>query len=133
MVRMEKIKLIIDTDPGVDDAIALLMALNNPRIDLLGLTTVFGNADLTLVTQNALRILEKFGFDNIPVHPGAQAALQPQPFLSTENIHGQDGLGNTFQALPKMKPASIAAAQFLVEQILKYPHGSRSLCFSAFN
>ena len=62
-------KIIIDTDPGIDDAMAIFYAVANPAIDLLGLTTVFGNVRTSQATRNALFLLEEIGI-NLPVAPG---------------------------------------------------------------
>ena len=61
-------KIIIDTDPGIDDSMAIFYALNSPEIELLGLTTIFGNASTEICTTNALRLLEIAGRSDIPVH-----------------------------------------------------------------
>ncbi len=68
-------KIIIDTDPGVDDTMAIFLALRSPELDVIGLTTIFGNVRTSLATTNALRLLEIAGRDDIPVAPGADDAL----------------------------------------------------------
>ncbi|MCJ8355544.1 nucleoside hydrolase, partial [Novacetimonas hansenii] len=68
-------KIIIDTDPGQDDALTILLALASPEIDLLGITTVAGNVPLTRTTENALKTLDLAGRPDIPVHAGADRPL----------------------------------------------------------
>ena len=94
-------KIIIDTDPGVDDAMAIFFALCSPELDVVGLTTIFGNVHTHLATKNALRLLEIAGRTDIPVAHGAENALSrpyegPVPF-----VHGEDGQGNLFLPDPK--------------------------------
>ena len=83
--------IIIDTDPGTDDAIAMLLALCDPSIHILGVTTVGGNAALSKTTVNALRILDYMNRSDIPVIPGANKPLQGR-FSYSYNFHGPSGL-----------------------------------------
>jgi purine nucleosidase len=83
---------IIDTDCGIDDAAALLMALGDPDTEILGITTVAGNVDLAHVERNVLRLLSYVGRPDIPVFRGAARALRQHP-TRAESIHGPDGLG----------------------------------------
>jgi inosine-uridine nucleoside N-ribohydrolase len=113
-------KLVIDCDPGVDDALALIMAIQHGDFEIVGITTVFGNASLDQGTKNALRIVELSG-KNIPVYRGAAkpltAALRPPP----DFVHGKDGLGNTAQPEPSLKCQDKPAAQFLAEVARAHP------------
>ncbi|CAN0590402.1 unnamed protein product, partial [Ectocarpus sp. 12 AP-2014] len=84
-------QVIIDTDPGIDDAIAILYALRHPDLDVLALTTVAGNIGLSVTTGNAGRIAAMAQVP-VPVHAGAAAPLGREPRPET-GIHGQDGLG----------------------------------------
>ena len=86
-------KILFDTDPGIDDAMALLMLARDPRAELLGITTVFGNAPIDLTTANALALCERFGID-VPVARGAAQALTRPGRGFPELIHGADGMGN---------------------------------------
>jgi inosine-uridine nucleoside N-ribohydrolase len=86
-------KILFDTDPGIDDAMALLMLARDPRAELVGITTVFGNAPIATTTANALALCEHFGID-APVSRGAAQALALPPRGFPEEIHGRDGLGN---------------------------------------
>ena len=88
------IPLIIDSDPGLDDALAIGLACASPEIRLLAVTTVGGNADVTRCTENALRLLHAYGRDDVPVAEGAAGALLGSIVRATE-VHGASGIGNT--------------------------------------
>ncbi len=114
-------KIIIDTDPGVDDTMAIFFALRSPELDVIGLTTIFGNVHTDLATINALRLLEIAGRRDIPVAQGAAAPLAgpfegPVPF-----VHGDDGQGNVHLPPPSTRAVSEAAAAFIVEQVMAAP------------
>ena len=87
------LKLLFDTDPGVDDAMALLFLHRHPRAQLLGVTTVFGNAEVDVTTRNALYLAERFGI-TAPVARGAALPLVRPPRGAAVEVHGDDGLGN---------------------------------------
>jgi pyrimidine-specific ribonucleoside hydrolase len=93
------ISLIIDTDPGVDDAFALALAASSPEVDLIGVTTVFGNVPLARTTDNALRLLSLFGRDDVPVAAGADRPLV-HPLQWPAHAHGSDGLSGRADTLP---------------------------------
>lgn len=94
------IPLVIDTDPGVDDAVALLLAAGSPEVRLDAVTTVFGNVDLDTTTRNAQRLLALAGRADVPVGVGADRPLvHPQPYRAAE-WHGEDGLGGFAHTLP---------------------------------
>ena len=86
-------KVIIDCDPGIDDAIALIVALESSQLEIIGITTVFGNVETSLATENAMRILDITG-RNIPVFEGAKRPLYAKPLVPPDYVHGNDGLGN---------------------------------------
>ena len=88
------IPLIIDSDPGLDDALAIGLAAASPEIRLLAVTTVGGNADVTRCTENALRLLHAYGRDDVPVAEGAAGALLGSIVRATE-VHGESGIGDT--------------------------------------
>lgn len=93
--------LIIDTDPGIDDAFAIALAAGSPEVDLLAVTTVFGNVELPKTTANALRLLELCGRPDVPVAAGADRPLvHPTPHRASE-VHGDDGLSGAADTLPK--------------------------------
>ena len=104
-------KVIIDTDPGTDDAIALIAALNSPELDVLALTTVTGNASLQDATRNALGILAELDRSDIPVYVGSDTPLIGE-FKLAENYHGPGGM-TTQLPEPATSPQATTAEQFL--------------------
>ena len=90
---MEKLNVIFDTDPGVDDAMALLYLARHSRINLVGVTTVFGNAYIDQVTKNAIYLRDTFGFD-APIARGADRPLVIEPDEPPTFVHGHNGLGD---------------------------------------
>lgn len=110
-----KTKILFDTDPGIDDAMALLMLARDPRAELLGITTVFGNAALDLTTANALALCERFGIDAPVARGAAQALLQPPGRFPTE-VHGADAMGNIgMQPARTRRVLAQPAPQFIAE------------------
>jgi pyrimidine-specific ribonucleoside hydrolase len=109
--------LVIDTDPGIDDALAILLALASPEVDLRLVTTVHGNVDLARTTENALRVLHLAGRSDVPVAAGARASLvHPQPERAG-HVHGEAGLGGVelppSPATVDPRPAVVALAELL--------------------
>lgn len=91
---MKKRNIIFDTDPGIDDAIALFLILKNlDKLNLLLVTTVFGNVSLEKTTKNALNLLNYAGFNNIPVAKGANSAIIYKENIDAGDVHGEDGIG----------------------------------------
>src|SRR6202042_2351831 len=84
--------IILDCDPGIDDALAIAFATASPAIDLIGLTTVAGNVSLDKTTANALAVASFVGAKDVPVTPGAAAPLL-RPALHAAHVHGDSGLG----------------------------------------
>lgn len=113
-------KIIIDTDPGIDDALAIIFAAHHPDIELLGLTCVFGNVPVTLATENALRLVELLEQD-IPVCSGAARPLQITPHDHPDFVHGKNGFGEVDSPAPKRQAHSSSAAEFIVEQVRAAP------------
>lgn len=101
---MDAIPLLIDTDPGVDDALALLMAFADERHQVVGLTVAAGNVGLRHTVANALKLCEVAGRADVPVFPGCDRPLV-HPAADAAYVHGQDGFGDTGYA-----PAALAAA-----------------------
>ncbi|XP_076956202.1 putative uridine nucleosidase 2 [Bidens hawaiensis] len=115
-------KIIIDTDPGIDDAMAIFLALRSPEVNVIGLTTVYGNVYTTLATRNALHLLEVAGRTDIPVAEGSHLSYMKATKLRVADfVHGVDGLGNQNFPQPKSKPIEKSAAEYLVEQAKLYP------------
>jgi len=114
-------KIIIDTDPGIDDAMAIFLALHSPELEVVGLTTVWGNASGECTSQNALRLLEVDGHGHIPASRGCDCPLvNPLPELGTR-VHGEDGFGNTSLPMPQGRLIEMPAAQFLIKMIMENP------------
>lgn len=114
--------VILDTDPGIDDAMALLCLAMAPAIDLHSLTTVFGNADVDVVTQNALFLVDRFGLD-VPVFRGAAEPLEGERHQFDLHVHGRDGLGDTGMArLSSQAPSEgVPAWQHIVQTVVANP------------
>ena len=113
-----RIPLAIDTDPGIDDALAILLALASPEVDLRLVTTVHGNVELAQTTENALRVLHLAGRSDVPVAAGAAASLvHPQP-VRAGHVHGAAGLGGIelapSPAAADPPPAVVALAELLL-------------------
>ncbi|KAG1331257.1 Uridine nucleosidase 1 [Cocos nucifera] len=122
MGEAERKKVVIDTDPGIDDAMAIFVALNSPEIEVIGLTTIYGNVYTTLATRNALHLLEIAERTDIPVAEGSHVTITKGTKLRIADfVHGADGLGNLNFSPPKGKPIDQSAAAFLVEQANLYP------------
>ncbi len=116
-----KRKIIIDTDPGIDDAMAILFALNSPELEVMGLTTVFGNVHTSLATQNARRLLEFAGHPTIPVAHGAERPLVRRLEGVADFVHGANGLGDVALPDPVYAADPRPAAQFIVEMVMTHP------------
>jgi uridine nucleosidase len=113
--------IIIDTDPGVDDAMAIFYALGSPEVEVIGLTTIFGNAMTDTTTYNALALLELAGRSDIPVARGADAPLVA-PFAGPADfVHGTDGQGNAGIAAPSSRAIDREAARFIVDTVMASP------------
>ncbi|WP_376797192.1 nucleoside hydrolase [Thermogemmatispora sp.] len=120
MSREQPLRLIIDTDPGIDDALALLLALASPEVNLEGVTTVSGNVPLEDTTRNARALLALAGREDIPVAAGAARPLVREPIHAVE-VHGRHGLGRAELAEPSTLPVPEPAAIFLSERIKAAP------------
>ena len=119
---MDKKKIILDTDPGVDDAMAIQLAMSAPELEIIGLTTVFGNVPIDLTTENALRLIDLGKRSDIPVVRGADGPLQGSFSGGVPFVHGDDGQGNLWAPRSSLQPHPGTAHDFMIEQILKFPH-----------
>ncbi len=119
--------IIIDTDPGQDDAVAILLALALPEIEILGITAVAGNVPLALTEVNARKICELAGRPDIKVYSGA---IQPmlRALVTAEHVHGRTGLDGPVLPEPKMKLEQQHAVDFMVETLMERPAGTITLC-----
>jgi inosine-uridine nucleoside N-ribohydrolase len=110
-------KILLDCDPGHDDAIALLLALASPEVELVGVTTVHGNQTLEKTTLNALKLLEFTGRTEIPVAAGAARPIRREPFVA-EYVHGESGMDGPSLPQPTTKPDPRHAVDFIADTIL---------------
>jgi pyrimidine-specific ribonucleoside hydrolase len=108
--------ILIDCDPGHDDAIALLLALASPEVELLGVTTVAGNQTLEKTTANAIRVLDFVGRDDVPVAAGAERPLVREPFVAAY-VHGETGLDGPDLPPPRRAPLDRHAVDFLADRV----------------
>jgi purine nucleosidase len=113
-------RVIIDTDPGVDDALALLLAMRSAELKIEGITAVAGNVPLELTLPNALRMVEISSRPEIPVAAGAKGPLLRRLVTATY-AHGENGLGGAVFPEPKLKPVAQTAAEFIREMVHQYP------------
>lgn len=120
-------KIIIDTDPGQDDALTILLALASPEIDLLGVTTVAGNVPLTQTTENALKTLDLAGRPDIPVHAGADRPLL-RPGVTATHVHGRTGFEGVDLPPPSRPPTPGHAVDFIIRSVMENPPGTVTLC-----
>ena len=114
-------KVWIDTDPGIDDTVAMAMLFESSEIEIVGISTIFGNATVDLTTKNAKIILEAVGEESIPLARGAyyplHVHLDTSPF-----VHGENGFGDMPLPEPKMEEYSLLAPQAIINMILTHPH-----------
>ncbi len=113
-------KIIIDTDPGIDDAMAIHFALAEPSIELVGLTSIYGNVTTSQATRNALRLVE-MGCQRVPVAEGAYAPLAIEAKPPAHFVHGPEGFGEIPAETPRGIPDKRAAARFLAETCAASP------------
>ena len=120
----KNIKMILDLDTGIDDAMALAYALGNPNIEVIGVTTVFGNVTQQTSAYNTLDLLDLLNHKEIPVYAGAEkptgatAAYEPRPLLL--EIHGNNGVGNVKLEKSTRQVEKQDAADFIIESAKKY-------------
>lgn len=121
-------KIIIDTDPGQDDAVAILLALASPdELDLLGITCVAGNVPLPLTSKNARIVCEAAGHTDVPVFAGSKAPLY-RPLITAEHVHGQTGLDGPELWEPQMPLAGDNGVDFIIETLRAHEPGTVTLC-----
>jgi inosine-uridine nucleoside N-ribohydrolase len=113
-------RVIIDTDPGIDDAAAIFLALGSGAVTVEALTTVFGNAEVEQSTRNALKILEVSGRTDIPVHSGSARPLARDPTYG-KMIHGGNGLGDVEYTPPRATPAATGAVEAIISRVMSAP------------
>jgi inosine-uridine nucleoside N-ribohydrolase len=114
-------RVIIDTDPGIDDVAAILMGLGSQELQVEALTTVFGNASVTQSTVNALRLLEAAGRTDIPVYQGVGKCYNFTEPTYTAQVHGTDGFGDVAWPLPITPPQRRHAVLEIIDRVLDAP------------
>jgi pyrimidine-specific ribonucleoside hydrolase len=117
---MTPIRVILDVDPGHDDAVAIMLACAAPELDLLAITTVAGNVPLEKTTRNALRILSLIGRTDLPVAAGASSPLR-RPLHTAEDIHGESGLDGPEIPAPSLEPAERTATELIADTLREAP------------
>ena len=121
-------KIIIDTDPGQDDAVAILLALASPdEIEVLGITAVAGNVPLSLTERNARIVCELAGRPDIAVYAGCDRPLR-RKLVTAEHVHGKTGLDGPELPEPKIKLQEKHGVDFIIDTIMQEPGNSVSLC-----
>jgi purine nucleosidase len=113
-------RIVLDCDPGIDDALAIAFAHGHPGIDLVGITTVAGNVGLAKTTANALAVCEFIGAAGIPVTAGCAGPLL-RPALDARQVHGDSGLGGAVLPPPAASPAGGHAIDYLIETVRAAP------------
>lgn len=116
-----KSRVIIDTDPGMDDAIALMMALQSDDLQIEAITVVPGNVGSELGSQNALKILEYMGREDIPVAVGATSPLR-KPLVTALDFHGENGLGMVELPAPSASVTGMNAVDLIISKIMESPN-----------
>ena len=121
-------KIIIDTDPGQDDAVAILLALASPdEVELLGITAVAGNVPLALTAKNARIVCELAGRSDVKVFAGCDRPLG-RDLVTAEHVHGQTGLNGPILPDPVMPLQDTHAVQFIIDTMRAEPPGTVTLC-----
>ncbi len=113
-------RIILDTDPGIDDALALFFALASPEVQLEAITTVGGNVNVNHTTHNALALLELAGRTDIPVARGSNQPIVRQPVYAG-NVHGDNGLGGVHLPVTQIQPVAAHAIDVIIETIMHSP------------
>jgi purine nucleosidase len=113
-------KLLLDCDPGLDDALALLLAHGDPDLELVAVTTVGGNVALANTTRNALQLREYLGFFEVPVAAGAADPLVKLP-ETAEHVHGAEGLGNVLLPAPTLPLSELHAVDLIISTLAAAP------------
>lgn len=121
-------KIIIDTDPGQDDAAAIMLAFGSPEeLEVLGITTVAGNVPLSMTSRNARIICELCGRTDIKVFAGADRPIA-RPLVTAEHVHGKTGLDGPILPEPTMPLEARHSVDFIIETLRREPEGTVTLC-----
>ncbi|WP_309082547.1 nucleoside hydrolase [Chelativorans sp.] len=120
-------KIIIDTDPGQDDAVAILLALASHELDIVGITAVAGNVPLALTEKNTRKICELAGRRDVPVYAGAVRPMVNE-LVTAEHVHGKTGLDGPDLPEPTMPLQEQHAVDFIIQTLMGHPPGDITLC-----
>ena len=124
---MTRRKIIIDTDPGQDDAVAILLALGSPELEILGMVAVAGNVPLALTEKNTRKICELAGRPDVPVYAGAVRPLV-RTLVTAEHVHGESGLNGPDLPEPTMPLQDQHGVDFIVDTLMTEEPGTVTLC-----
>ncbi|WP_417243640.1 nucleoside hydrolase [Celeribacter sp.] len=119
--------IIIDTDPGQDDAVAILLALSSPEVHVLGITTVAGNVPIARTTENALKVCEVAGRPDVKVFAGCDRPLA-HTLVTAEHVHGKTGLDGIELPAPTMALHPQHGVEFIIDTLRTQPAGTVTLC-----
>src|ERR1700676_1355102 len=119
--------IIIETDPGIDDAVAILLALASPELEVAGIVAVAGNTPLAVTEANARAICELAGRSDIGVYAGCARPIVRQP-ITAEHIHGDGGLGGLVLPIPKMAAWPEHGVDFTIDLLRAAPPASIAWC-----
>ncbi|PWH07386.1 ribonucleoside hydrolase [Brachybacterium endophyticum] len=119
-------RIILDCDPGHDDAVAIMLALASPAIELLGITTVGGNQTVQKITRNAQSVLEMCGRQDVPVHRGSARPLLRDVHVAGD-IHGESGLDGVELPAPTVPVADARAVQYIADTVMAAEPGEITL------
>lgn len=115
-------KIWVDADPGIDDTVALAMLFESPDfVDIIGVSTIFGNSDVDQTTRNAKLLFEAAGKENLPVARGAYRPLVV-PLDTSPFVHGKNGMGDMTLPVPTMAESTLRAPEAMIKAILDHPH-----------
>lgn len=124
-------RILLDTDTGVDDALAIILALNSPELKVEAITSVSGNVHVDLCTRNLLMTLDAMGIDEYPVCAKGESQPLSKPLVTASHVHGSDGIGDATQLLrddgsrlypdPKPRLAAISAVDLIIDLVGQYP------------
>jgi purine nucleosidase len=125
--ELETRKIIIDTDPGRDDAAAILLALASPELEVVGIVAVAGNVPLHHTERNARRIVDLAGRSDVPVYAGCERPMARE-LVTSEHIHGQTGLAGYELPEPIKQLESLHGVEFIIETVMSSESGTITLC-----
>lgn len=124
-------KMIMDLDTGIDDALAIAYAAGLPEVRLIGVTATYGNVTIDKAVNNSLNILDILGRSDVPVYKGASCRLDQTPYHTSDilfRIHGNNGIGNVDLGTPRRNKSDLSAVDFIIESANCYQKDLTLLC-----